>query len=81
MGRQIEGILPAGEEVVVVEDVITSGESAQKAISVVEAAGGRVVGVLAVVDREQGGRGALEGRGRSVVCLTTASDLSLRQVT
>lgn len=80
MGRQIEGNLLAREEVVVVEDVITSGDSAQKAIAVVEAAGGRVVGVLAVVDREQGGRGALEGGGRSVVCLTTASELNLRQV-
>lgn len=79
-GKQIEGNFLAGDEVVVVEDVITSGGSAQKAIAAVEAAGGRVVGVLAVVDREQGGRGALEGGGRSVVCLTTASELNLRQV-
>jgi orotate phosphoribosyltransferase len=79
-GQQIEGNFLVGDEVVVVEDVITSGGSAQKAIAAVEAAGGRVVGVLAVVDREQGGRGALEGGGRSVVCLTTASELNLRQV-
>ena len=55
-GQQIEGNFRAGARVVVVEDVITSGGSAEKAIAAVTAAGGQVVGVLAVVDREQGGR-------------------------
>jgi orotate phosphoribosyltransferase len=36
-----------------------------------------VLGVLAVVDREQGGREALEARGLKVVALTTTSELSL----
>jgi len=76
-GQQIEGNLRAGDEVVVVEDVITSGGSAQRAIAAVEGAGGRVVGVLAVVDREQGGSEALAGDGRQVVVLTTASELGL----
>jgi len=76
-GRQIEGNFRAGAGVVVVEDVITTGGSAQKAISAVETAGGRVLGVLAVVDREQGGRGALEAGGVAVVVLTTASELGL----
>ncbi len=77
MGRQIEGNFSAGDRVVVVEDVITSGGSAQKAIAAVEAEGGVVLGVLAVVDRGQGGRGVLEGQGRGVVALTTSSDLGL----
>jgi orotate phosphoribosyltransferase len=76
-GRQIEGNFRAGAGVVVVEDVITTGGSAQKAISAVETAGGRVLGVLAVVDREQGGREALEAGGVAVVALTTASELGL----
>ena len=61
----------------VVEDVITSGGSASRALSAVEAAGGKVLGVLAVVDREEGGRAVLETNGRRVVTLTTASDLGL----
>lgn len=77
MGRQIEGNFSAGDRVVVVEDVITSGGSAHKAIAAVEAEGGVVLGVLAVVDRGQGGRGALEGQGRSVVALTTSIELRL----
>ncbi|HET7426623.1 MAG TPA: orotate phosphoribosyltransferase [Gemmatimonadales bacterium] len=77
-GQQIEGNFTAGAEVVVVEDVITTGGSAERAIAVVEAAGGRVAGILAVVDREQGGAQALAKDGRQVVVLTTASELGLK---
>ena len=74
----IEGNFEPGDEVVVVEDVITSGGSAQRAIAAVEGAGGRVVGVLAVVDREQGGGKVLAKDGRSVVVLTTTAELGLK---
>ncbi len=77
MGRQIEGNFGAGDEVVVVEDVITTGGSAEQAISAVVSAGGIVLGVLAVVDRDEGGRGVLERAGRRVVALTTAGELGL----
>lgn len=77
-GRLIEGNFTPGEAVVVVEDVITSGGSALKAIAAVEGAGGTVLGVLAVVDREEGGRVILETSGRRVATLTTASDLGLK---
>lgn len=76
-GRLIEGNFKSGDAVVVVEDVITSGGSAMKAIAAVEGAGGTVLGVLAVVDREEGGRARLEADGRRVVTLITASDLGL----
>jgi orotate phosphoribosyltransferase len=79
--RLIEGNFQSGDPVVVVEDVITSGESAARAASVVEQAGGRVLGVLAVVDREQGGRRTLEAQGRPVVALTTVSELGLGDMT
>jgi orotate phosphoribosyltransferase len=76
-GRQIEGNFTPGEEVVIIEDVITTGGSAEKAVSALVSAGGIVLGVLAVVDREEGGREALERAGRRVVALTTARELSL----
>jgi orotate phosphoribosyltransferase len=79
-GRLIEGNFKPGDEVVVVEDVITSGDSAAHAIAAVEQAGGQVLGVLAVVDREQGGRRALEAAGRRVVTLTTATELGLKDL-
>lgn len=76
--RLIEGNFQKGALVVVVEDVITSGGSALKAIEAVTGAGGKVLGVLAVVDREQGGRGTIEASGVSVVALTTSTNLGLR---
>lgn len=79
-GRLIEGNFKQGDQVVVVEDVITSGDSAARAIAAIEQAEGRVLGVLAVVDREEGGRGALEGAGRRVVTLITAGELGLKEL-
>ena len=76
-GRRIEGCFAPGASVVVVEDVITSGQSAAEAIAAVTAEGGRVLGVLAVVDREEGGRALLERSGHAVESLVTATDLGL----
>lgn len=73
--QRIEGNFTKGLPVVVVEDVITSGGSALEAIKVIQAEGGIVLGVLAVVDREQGGRQAIEGSGYDVVVLTTTTEL------
>ncbi|HEX2250957.1 MAG TPA: orotate phosphoribosyltransferase [Gemmatimonadales bacterium] len=77
-GRLIEGNFQSGDSVVVVEDVITSGESASRASLVLEEAGGKVLGILAVVDREEGGRRSLEALGRIVITLTTVSELGLK---
>ncbi len=76
-GKRIEGCFTRGAAVVVVEDVITSGGSARDAITAVESGGGRVLGVLAVVDREEGGRQMLERAGYGVEALVTATDLGL----
>jgi orotate phosphoribosyltransferase len=78
-GKRIEGNFQPGNAVVVVEDVITSGGSARQAIEAVEAEGGMVLGVLAVVDREEGGRQSLEQGGYHVVAMTTVSALGLRK--
>lgn len=77
-GRRVEGNFRPGDAVVVVEDVITSGGSALQAIAVLEAEGGRVLGVLAVVDREEGGGAALTARGYDLATLTTVTELGLR---
>lgn len=74
-GKLIEGAFVAGDHVVVIEDTITTGGSAIKAIDAVRAAGGSVVGVLALVDREEGGRQALEAYGVGVVALARAAEI------
>lgn len=74
-GKLIEGPFQPGDRVVVVEDTITTGGSARKAVDAVRAAGGTVVGVLALVDREEGGREALEADGLPVIVLARASEI------
>lgn len=67
--KRVEGPFREGDVVAVVEDVITSGSSALSAIEAVEHAGGIVAGVLALLDREEGGRAKIESRGHSVIAL------------
>ena len=74
-GNLIEGPFRPGDKVVVVEDVITTGKSAIQAIDAVESAGGAIVGILAVVDREDGGREAILARGYDVISLTSITEL------
>jgi orotate phosphoribosyltransferase len=74
-GKLIEGPFREGDRVAVVEDVITTGGSALSAIEAVRAAKGVVAGVLALVDREEGGRQAIEAAGIPVISLAQASQI------
>jgi orotate phosphoribosyltransferase len=74
-GRRIEGCFERGMRVIVVEDVITTGGSALEAARAVAAEGGSVAGILAVVDREEGGREAIVREGFAVVSLVGAAEL------
>jgi len=76
-GRRIEGCFETGMPVVVIEDVITSGGSARDAIAALREAGAQILGVLALVDRQEGGRAALEADGVAVDACVTATDLGL----
>jgi orotate phosphoribosyltransferase len=77
-GRLIEGPFREGDRVVVIEDVITTGGSALRAVEAIRSAQGIVVGVLALVDREEGGRESLESAGLPVVALARAADIVAR---
>lgn len=74
-GRQIEGPFHEGDRVVIIEDVITTGGSALRALNVLRAAGADVRGVLTVVDRGEGGREIIENQGVPVVALALATDI------
>jgi orotate phosphoribosyltransferase len=74
-GKLIEGPLRSGDHVVVIEDVITTGDSALRAIEAVRNAKASVSGLIALVDREEGGRQAIEKAGIAVVSLVTASEI------
>lgn len=74
-GKQIEGNFAAGNTVIVVDDVITTGGSTLKAIDAIEAEGGKIAFALVLVDREEGGRAAIEARGIPVLALYSRSTL------
>jgi orotate phosphoribosyltransferase len=74
--RRIEGNFSAGNCVVVVDDVITTGGSTIQAIDAIEEAGGQVGFVLVLVDREEGGRQNIEKLGHAVVAIFTRRELS-----
>ncbi|NUB93047.1 orotate phosphoribosyltransferase [Haloterrigena sp. SYSU A121-1] len=74
-GNLIEGRLEDGEEVVVVEDIVTTGTSLVEAVEALREAGATVERALVVVDREEGGRETVEEAGVEMEALVTASDL------
>ena len=66
--------LPSPAQVVVVEDVVTTGASTLKAIERCRSEGLHVLGVVALVDREEGGREAVENAGVELRALFRRSD-------
>ncbi len=74
-GRQIEGLLKAGDRVAVLEDVVTTASSSLKAVSACRSEGLDVVGVFCVVDREEGGRGHINAQGLELYSLFRLSEL------
>jgi len=74
-GNRIEGGLDDGEDVVVIEDIATTGQSAVDAVEALREAGAVVDRVLVVVDREEGAREHLADHGVEMEALVTASEL------
>jgi orotate phosphoribosyltransferase len=75
-GQWCEGLqlLPPGARAVIVEDVITTGASSLKAVERAREAGLQVSGVVALVDRDEGGRANLEQAGLVVRAVFTRQD-------
>ena len=67
--RRIEGHLKKGSRVAILEDVLTTGGSVLKAVKAVEEAGCRVVKIIAIVDRDEGGSEMLKQAGYDFTAL------------
>jgi orotate phosphoribosyltransferase len=74
-GNRIEGALDEGEEVVVLEDIATTGQSAVDAVAALREAGAVVNRVLVVVDRQEGAAENLADHDIELESLLTADDL------
>jgi orotate phosphoribosyltransferase len=73
----VEGPVLPGEVVAIVEDVVTTGGSSLQAIERVEAFGLKVAGVLAIIDRMEGGAAAFRQRGFALRSLLTIRDFGI----
>lgn len=76
-GQWLEGRknLPPGSRVVIVEDVTTTGGSSMKAVERAQEEGLEVVGIVTLVDREEGAREAIEGAGQVLRTVFTKSEV------
>lgn len=76
-GQWLEGRknLPPGTKVIIVEDVVTTGGSSMKAVNRAKEEGLDVLGIVALVDREEGGRENIEAEGYWLRTIFTKSQL------
>lgn len=75
IGTQLTGSYQAGDKVLLVDDLVTKADSKLEAIAVLEKAGLTVVGVVVLVDREQGGARQLREAGYTLLAAFTLSEL------
>jgi len=75
--KLVEGEVYPGERVVVVEDVISTGAQAIRAADRMVEVGAQVIGILGVIDREQGGPEAVSAAGYTLTTLFSRSRLGL----
>ncbi len=73
--KMLEGLYNSGDKVVLIEDVITSGQSLIETIKVLEDEGLIIEQILVVLDREQGGIEKLTNQGYNVSALFSVSSL------
>jgi len=74
----IEGNITKGDKVVVVDDVITTGKSTIEAITRSQEAGLTIVNVIALIDRQEGGREAIEALGYQLAALIKREEVMER---
>ena len=75
--KQIEGVLNAGETVLIVEDVLTTGGQVLEVVKTIQDAGAKVEKIVAVIDRLEGARENIEKAGVMFESLFTTKDLGI----
>jgi orotate phosphoribosyltransferase len=73
--KQVEGHLPEGAEVVIFDDVATTGGSSQIAVDAAKAVGAKILAVCVIVDREAGAKQHFDAQGIPLYSLLTLREL------
>ena len=79
--RQLEGKLSGDDNVVIVEDIATTGGQVLEAAAIINESGATVGAIIAVIDRCEGARENIESAGYQFVSLFTAQDLGIVEAT
>ena len=74
--RRVEGILSSGDRVLLVDDLVTTGLTLNRAAKAVRAEGGIVEEAIALLDREEGGKEKLEKNGIKLYSLLRMSEVA-----
>jgi orotate phosphoribosyltransferase len=74
--RRVEGILSSGDRVLLVDDLVTTGLTLNRAAKAVRAEGGIVKEAIALLDREEGGKEKLETNGIKLYSLLRMSEVA-----
>lgn len=75
--KQVEGVLNAGDRVMIVEDVLTTGGQVLEAVKTLQDLGAKVERIVAVIDRLEGARENIEKAGIVFESLFTSKDLGI----
>ena len=75
--NQIEGVFNAGDNILLVEDILTTGGQVLEAAAAIKAAGCTVEKIVATIDRLEGARASIEAEGYVLETLFTIRDLGI----
>ena len=75
--KQLEGRIEKGDRIVLLEDIATTGGQVIEAAELLTSLGTKVVGIIAVIDRQEGARQNVEAAGFAFDSLLTKADLGI----
>jgi len=76
--KMVEGVLKAGDVVLLVEDIATTGGQVLEAAKIITEAGAKVKKIVAVIDRKQGAGENISAAGFAFESILTKEDLGIR---
>ena len=76
-GKMVEGVMKAGDVVLIVEDIATTGGQVAEAAKIITDAGATVKKIVCVIDRKQGAKENITAAGYDFDSILTKTDLGI----